>query len=133
MADKFNRFSDILLLLLKSKTMTLGKKLINYRRKNNYTQQQIADFLEVSQSTYCDWESDSTYPKVDNLIKISKFYDVDLNELVSTEDKVNIINSPNSIANSPNSTVETPEAILKVVESLDKLTILIEKMLNDKK
>ena len=112
--------------------MDLGNKLLKYRKINNYTQKQVADFLEISQSTYCDWESNTIFPKTENIIKIAKLYDLDLNEIFDNDNKVNVINSPNSINNSPNSKIEIPEAIMKVAEGLDKLILLIEKMIDNK-
>lgn len=43
--------------------MSLGTILLKNRREKNYSQKQAADLLEVSQSTYCDWESDTSFPK----------------------------------------------------------------------
>ncbi|WP_438265564.1 helix-turn-helix transcriptional regulator [Chryseobacterium edaphi] len=39
----------------------IGKKLLEYRYQDNFSQQKIAELLEISQSTYCDWESDKTF------------------------------------------------------------------------
>jgi len=123
--------------------MSLGTILLKHRRKHNYSQKQAADLLEVSQSTYCDWESDTSFPKTENLVKISQLYEIELSELLPKGD-INVVNSPNSVnnspssvespnsllnINSPNSKIETHEALLKVAEGLDKLITLVEKML----
>lgn len=110
--------------------MSLGTILLKNRREKNYSQKQAADLLEVSQSTYCDWESDTSFPKTENLVKISQLYNIEINELLPKGD-INVVNSPNAstINNSPNSKIETPEALLKVAEGLDKLITLVEKML----
>ena len=108
--------------------MSLGTILLKHRRIKNYSQKQAADLLEVSQSTYCDWESGTSSPKAENLVKISRLYEIELSELLPKGD-LNVINSPSSINNSPNSKIETPEALLKVAEGLDKLITLVEKML----
>ena len=42
--------------------MTLGDKLAKLRKENNYTQEQLAEILEVSRQTISKWESDTTYP-----------------------------------------------------------------------
>lgn len=108
--------------------MSLGTILLKNRREKNYSQKQAADLLEVSQSTYCDWESDTSFPKTENLVKISQLYNIEINELLPKGD-INVVNSPNAstINNSPNSKIETPEALLKVAEGLDKLITLVEK------
>lgn len=112
--------------------MTLGSTLLKHRRKKDYSQKQVVDLLEVSQSTYCDWESNTSYPKTENLVKISQLYEIEISELLP-KGNTNVINSPSSINNSPNSRVETPEALLKVAEGLEKLIILVEKIFNEKK
>ena len=42
--------------------------------------------------------------------------------------KVNIVNSPNTISNSPNSKIETTEALVLIAENIEKLVFLIEKI-----
>ena len=113
--------------------MSLGKKLIELR--NNKTQEDVAFELEVSQSTYCDWENDVSIPKRNNLIKIANFFNVDIRELEDEIYKVNIRNKKNAIdlVNSPNSKINSTEAIIKIADSLEKLTLLVEKMIEDKK
>lgn len=115
--------------------MSLGTTLLKHRKRHHYSQQQVADLLEISQSTYCDWESDTTTPKTENILKIANLYDLDVNELLYPDKSVNIVNSPNAVGlnNSPNAKIETPEALLKVAEGLDKLIAIMEKMLDEKK
>ena len=48
--------------------MSFGTKLLKLRKEANLTQPEIAHKLEVSQSTYCDWESNTKKPSFDNLI-----------------------------------------------------------------
>ncbi len=112
--------------------MEIGKKLREYRYKNNYSQQQVAEFLDISQSTYCDWESDKTFPKAENLSKVAKLYDIDINDLLQSDNQVNIINSPNTISNSPNSKIEVSEALIKVADGLEKLIEVIGRMIERK-
>ncbi|MDR3287664.1 MAG: helix-turn-helix transcriptional regulator [Prevotellaceae bacterium] len=113
--------------------MDLGYKLLELRRRSNYSQKQVAELLEVSQSTYCDWESNTSKPKINNIVKIAQLYNLDINELIDSNLNVNIVNSPNTISNSPNSKVETPEALIRLAEGLDRLTMLIEKLVENYK
>lgn len=112
--------------------MSLGSTLLKHRKRNNFSQQKVASFLEVSRSTYCDWESDTSFPRTENIMKIANLYKIELNELLNNDKPVNIFNSPNTINNSPNSKVETPEALLKVPEGLERLVNLIEKIVQNK-
>jgi len=111
--------------------MSIDKTLLQHRKKRNYTQQQVADLLEVSQSTYCDWESGTITPKSENILKIAQLYNIDINELFNQDDKVNIVNSPNAVGlnNSPNCKIETPEALIKIAENLERLINIIERKL----
>lgn len=66
--------------------MTLGDKLSKLRKENNYTQEQLADVLGVSRQAISKWESDTTYPETDKLIRMSELFDCSLDYLL--KDKV---------------------------------------------
>ncbi len=77
--------------------MTLGTKLLKIRKELNITQLEIAHLLEVSQPTYCDWESDTARPNFNNLIKICSEFDLDIHDLLkeTMEKNVKCLNSFN--------------------------------------
>ncbi len=112
--------------------MTLGKKLINLRGKRNLSQSEIAEFLDVSQSTYHKWESDKSKPSIDNLIKISEFHEIDISDLLS--DLSNFVFTKNKFNNSyitgstNNSTINinSSEIINSVIENQKLITSLIQ-------
>lgn len=81
--------------------MSLGTKLRHMRTKKNLSQMQVAQELNVSQTAYNKWESDQTKPGIDNLLKISEFYETDLYELLS--DSLSDSFTNNSYDNSLNS------------------------------
>lgn len=54
--------------------MTVGDKLAALRKQNNYTQEQLAEILNVSRQSVSRWESDLAYPETDKLIKLSQLY-----------------------------------------------------------
>ncbi|MBD5556984.1 MAG: helix-turn-helix transcriptional regulator [Roseburia sp.] len=72
--------------------MTLGDKLSRLRKENNYTQEQLADVLGVSRQAISKWESDTTYPETEKLIRMSELFDCSLDYLlkdkVETDNKV---------------------------------------------
>lgn len=74
--------------------MTLGDKLSRLRKENNYTQEQLADMLGISKQAISKWESDTTYPETDKLIRISELFDCSLDYLlkdaVETDNKVQV-------------------------------------------
>ena len=54
------------------------------REDNDYTQNQIANILNICQRTYADYELGKTRIPIDSLIKLAKYYDVDMNYISGT-------------------------------------------------
>lgn len=73
--------------------MSLGTKLRALRTERNLSQTQVAMELDVSQTAYCKWESDQTKPGIDNLLKISEFYETDIYNLMKDEGYVQVNNN----------------------------------------
>lgn len=72
--------------------MTLGDKLSKLRKENNYTQEQLAEVLDVSRQAISKWESNTAYPETDKLIRISELFDCSLDYLL--KDKAETDNEP---------------------------------------
>ncbi len=62
--------------------MTLGAKLAKLRKENNYTQEQLADMLGVSRQAVSKWESDTTYPDTDKLLRLGDIYQCSMDYLL---------------------------------------------------
>lgn len=62
--------------------MTLGQRLKAYREKENLTQEQLAEYLNVSRQAVTKWEHDAGIPDIENLVAISRRMGVTLDELV---------------------------------------------------
>lgn len=60
----------------------LGKNLKELRIHYGYTQQQVADVLEIKVSSYQAYEWGKAVPTLKNFIKLAKFFDVDYKELL---------------------------------------------------
>jgi len=116
--------------------MSLGKKLYNLRKQKGVSQEALAYELGLSsQSSYSDWENDISIPKNDNIIRLSNYYDIDVNELLQEVfPSINITNEKNAIAlvNSPNSNINQMEAIIKLADGLEKLNLIVENILGKK-
>ncbi len=65
--------------------MTLGERLKSARKEKKYTQQYMADQLEVAKSTYCGWESNFRKPNVLMIQRIANILDVSGNYLIGSE------------------------------------------------
>lgn len=66
--------------------MDIGNKLHQLRKIAGMTQEQLAEKLNVSRQTISKWESGGTTPDLDSIVKISKIFQVSLNELLLEED-----------------------------------------------
>ena len=62
--------------------MTLGEKLYTLRTKQNMTQEQLAEKLQVSRQSISKWESDATRPDLGKLKFLAEFYHVSLDALL---------------------------------------------------
>jgi transcriptional regulator with XRE-family HTH domain len=62
--------------------MEIGDKIKEIREKNNLTQKQFGDKLNVTNSVVSRWESNTIKPDLTMLELISKTYDIDIMELI---------------------------------------------------
>ena len=62
--------------------MTLGEKLYTLRTKQNMTQEQLAEKLQVSRQSISKWESNATRPDLEKLKFLAEFYQVSLDQLL---------------------------------------------------
>lgn len=51
------------------------------RKKQEYTQQEIADRLGINRTTYTKWETGASEPGLKNIERLSNLLDVDYNTL----------------------------------------------------
>ena len=56
--------------------MSMGSKLAQARRKNNLTQEQLAEQLGVTRQAVSRWESDAAYPETDKIVRMSQLLGV---------------------------------------------------------
>ena len=68
-------------------------KLKSLRTAYGYTQQQVADMLGVSRTTYINYETGKKSPYLNNLYKLSDIFKVSVDSLVSQTAGVEIIGS----------------------------------------
>ena len=62
--------------------MNLGENIHDYRVQKNYSQGDLANELDVSRQSVSKWENNSAQPELDKLVKMSKLFNVTLDELV---------------------------------------------------
>lgn len=68
--------------------MDLEKKIIEMRKNKNLSQEQLAETLNVSRQTISNWENGRFYPDIDALVKISKYFNIALDDLLASDSNV---------------------------------------------
>lgn len=69
--------------------MELNEKLVALRKKKGLSQAELAEAINVSRQAISRWEVGTAIPSADNLMWLSKFYEVSMDDLmgVATDDK----------------------------------------------
>ena len=62
--------------------MALGERLKESRVNKGYSQGDVADHLNISRQSISKWENGNSYPDLDNLVKLSTYYEVSIDELL---------------------------------------------------
>lgn len=72
--------------------MTMGEKIQLLRKKQNWSQETLAEKLSVSRQAVSLWERDESQPELDKLLKLAKIFSVTTDYLI--DDSVTEIASP---------------------------------------
>ena len=70
--------------------MNIGKLILEFRKQNNITQEELAEALFVSRTAVSKWESGRGYPNIDSLKAISKFFSVTIDQLLSGDEVLSL-------------------------------------------
>jgi len=68
--------------------MTFAEKLKHLRVKNEYSQETLAQLLNVSRQAITKWENDNGMPDIENLKAIADIFGVTLDSLLREEENV---------------------------------------------
>lgn len=66
----------------------IADRLVELRKKNGYSQEQLAEKLGLSRQAVSKWERAEASPDTDNLICLAKLYGVSLDDILSTDESV---------------------------------------------
>lgn len=83
----------------------VGTRIRNLRKSKGLTQEKLAELCNVTPSVISRWETGNLYPRRDNLIRLSKIFDV----------------CPEEILNVTNTPVSNDTVIMECVFLLEKL------------
>lgn len=62
--------------------MILGEKIAQLRRKNGWSQEELADKMEVSRQAVSKWESGQTMPDLERILRLSSLFGVTIDYLL---------------------------------------------------
>ena len=67
--------------------MGLGNKILTFRKKENITQEELAEKLNVTRQTISKWELEETSPDIKQAKELAQIFKVSLDELVDNDVK----------------------------------------------
>ena len=70
--------------------MEFNEKLQELRKNKGLTQEDLASALYVSRTAVSKWESGRGYPSIESLKQIAKFFNITIDELLSSGEALNI-------------------------------------------
>lgn len=68
--------------------MNIGDEILKIRKNNKISQEELAEILSVTRQTISNWENGKFYPDIDALVKISKCFNISLDDLLRYDNKV---------------------------------------------
>ena len=68
--------------------MTFNEKLLSLRRKSGFSQEELAEKLEVSRQAVSRWEMGETMPDAKNLLELSDIFGVSVDSLLRDEKQI---------------------------------------------
>lgn len=114
---------------------TYGTKLNQLRNKAKLSQQEVADFIGVSRSTYNSWESDQASYKVEYLTKLAQVFNVSPIELLPNSSSIKIVNNHDNKDNSINAfevSLDAKEIYKELINSKDEIIFMLREQINSK-
>ena len=72
--------------------MILADKIIRLRKKNGWSQEELADKMNISRQAVSKWERDLSFSDISSIPKLAEIFEVSVDELiqVKTETKENL-------------------------------------------
>lgn len=68
--------------------MNIGEKIIELRKKDNLTQEKLAEKIGISRQTVFNWENNVTSPDISQAKKIVEIFKISLDDLVDNKTEI---------------------------------------------
>lgn len=88
---------DLLYFSQEVMTLTFSEKLKELRTKKNYSQESLAELLNVSRQAITKWENGNGMPDIENLKAIAQLFGVTVDSLVHDEIELNESNKSDGL------------------------------------
>jgi transcriptional regulator with XRE-family HTH domain len=110
--------------------MNTGTKISTLRESRKFSQEYLANLLNVSQVTICNWEQGSSI-KHDHLKKNADIFEVPIEFLLDDKQNIKVIqknsDTSNNNINGYDVTLKTPNYVIdKLFEKIDRLIEILE-------
>lgn len=66
--------------------MTFGENLVNLRKRNGVSQEQLAEVLGITRQTISKWELNQSTPDLQYIVQIGEYFNVSLDYLIKGEE-----------------------------------------------
>lgn len=87
-------------------TIELANRLVGFRKKFGYSQEELANQLNVSRQSISNWESGEVTPSIDYLKELAKIYGVSMDDLINCDKPIDDVINKKADAKSESSTNE---------------------------
>lgn len=71
--------------------MTLGQKLKEIGKKFGFSQEQLAEIINVSRQAITKWETDAGLPDTENLKELSRIFEISINYLLDNNNELPLL------------------------------------------
>ena len=62
--------------------MTLGERILNYRKRAGMSQEKLAELLVVSRQAVSKWEGDAAQPESDKIVALARLFGITTDQLL---------------------------------------------------
>ncbi len=66
-------------------------RLLELRKEKGLSQREIAAIFKISQGTYNNWENSNTQPSIEQLIQLSRFFEVSVDYILGNTDETGTV------------------------------------------
>lgn len=109
-------------------------KIKEIRKEKNYTQRDLANFLNKSITTICDWERGRTEPSTEDLIQLAKIFECSVDYILGIASEEGFIVMQNELSEDENYLIDMVRQLnMKEKNTIYELVELMVKAKEQKK